>query len=77
MKKSVWKSWKTALMGVGSALSILIILIVALFDGDPATVPAWETAVPGILSALGLMAAKDGDKTSEEVGLGEKAGTVG
>jgi hypothetical protein len=63
------KSWKTSVAGVLSALILILPELLALVDSDPATICNWATVKIG-LAALGLgVFAKDGDKTSGEVGL--------
>jgi len=37
-------------------------LLTALFDGDPATLPDYATAVAAILAGVGLIMAKDAKK---------------
>jgi hypothetical protein len=49
----------TTIAGIGSILVAVGALLTALFDGDPATLPDYGTAVAAILAGLGLIMAKD------------------
>jgi len=62
------KSWKTTLAGFGVLLSALGAALQAQFDGDPATVPDWAVVVTALFAAVGLLVARDNDKSSERVG---------
>lgn len=59
------RSWKTTLAGVGALAAAVGGALVAVFDGDPATVVNVELLVASVMAALvglGLIAAKDSDK---------------
>lgn len=64
-------SWKTSLTGIAAlllALSGLIATVLATVDGDPETVPDWDTTfaiLAGALAGVGLLNARD-DKVSTE-----------
>jgi uncharacterized membrane protein len=62
-------SWKTSLAGVLSVV-VAIITFVAnpLLDADPATVPQWGPVLAAVTAAVGLLFARDNDKSSEDVG---------
>ncbi len=61
-------SWKTSWAGIiGAVVAILTLVVVPLTDDDPNTAPLWTAAITAVLTALGLMAARDNDKTSEDV----------
>jgi uncharacterized membrane protein YhiD involved in acid resistance len=62
------KSWKTSAAGVGAILVALGSALSATFDADPVTVPDWGALVAAIIAGVGLLAARDDDKSSEEVG---------
>jgi hypothetical protein len=49
----------TTIAGIGSILVAVGALLTALFDGDPATLPDYATAVAAILAGVGLIMAKD------------------
>lgn len=61
-------SWKTTLLGIAAAAIILATQAIALLDSDPATV--FElSAVFAALAIFGVgAAARDNDKSSEDVG---------
>lgn len=68
-------SWKTSAAGISAIIVAVFSLIVQpLTDNDPATVPNYEVAITAILAGIGLLTARDNDKTSEETGakVGEK-----
>jgi len=52
----------TTIAGIGSILVAVGALLTALFDGDPATLPDYATAVAAILAGVGLIMAKDAQK---------------
>ena len=61
------KSWKTSLIGLLGALVILIPQLLAVIDGNPATILSLKAVLTG-LAMLGIgVAAKDGDKSTEDV----------
>ncbi len=45
--------------------------LTAQFDNDPATVPNWTMVISMITAGVGLVLARDNDKTSEQVGAGK------
>lgn len=49
----------TTIAGIGSILVAVGALLTALFDGDPATLPDYGTAMAAILAGVGLIMAKD------------------
>jgi uncharacterized membrane protein YhiD involved in acid resistance len=61
-------SWKTSAAGIGAILVALGSALSATFDADPVTVPDWGALVAAIIAGVGLLAARDDDKSSEEVG---------
>ncbi|MCX7804795.1 MAG: hypothetical protein N3A38_06340 [Planctomycetota bacterium] len=63
------KSWKTTLCGILSVIASGITLVVLpLLDADPATVPNWGAFAAALTAGVGLILARDNDKTSESVG---------
>lgn len=62
------KSWKTSAAGIGAILVALGSALSATFDADPVTVPDWGALVAAVIAGIGLLAARDNDKSSEEVG---------
>lgn len=61
------KSWKTTTAGVLAIVAAVAMAVSAYLDGDPATVPDWESAVAG-LAGIGLLFARDNKVTSEQAG---------
>ena len=62
------KSWKTTAFGVGAILTAIIAALTAQFDADPLTVVNWTTTFAAIMAGIGLINARDNNRTSEEVG---------
>lgn len=62
-------SWKTTVLGVAGILIAVGTAAVAYFDGDVTTEFNIELFVAEITAALGLIMARDNDKSSEEVGV--------
>ena len=62
------KSWKTTIAAILAAVIAILSVVVAIVDGDPSTVPNWAAAGTAIAAAVGLLFARDNDKTSEDVG---------
>lgn len=65
------KSWKTTLAGVAAIVAAVATAVSAQFDNNPATVPDWTLVIGMITAGVGLMFARDNDKTSEQVGAGK------
>lgn len=73
-------SWKTTAAGIGMIVTALFTMILQpLTDNDPATVPDYNVAVASIIAGVGLIMARDDNRTSEEVGAknGEKPRPAG
>ena len=73
-------SWKTTAAGIGMIVTALFTMILQpLTDSDPKTNPDYNVAVATIIAGVGLIAARDNDKTSEETGakVGEKPRPAG
>lgn len=61
------RSWKTTAAGTGAILVAVGGALTAIgADKDVAT--AIATAIPAIFAGIGLLAARDNDKSSEQVG---------
>jgi hypothetical protein len=67
-------SWKTTGVGVAAFVGALGYALVALWDGDVETVPNWEVVVGAFVGMVGLIFARDNDKSSEDVGAGGDIG---
>ena len=61
-------SWKTTTCGVAAILAAVANAVVALTDGNPATNPEWTVVLAAIMAGVGLLKARDNDRTSEDVG---------
>jgi uncharacterized membrane protein len=64
------KSWKTTVLGVCAILIAVAGALVAVLDGDPTTTVNVESVVAAVvagLTGIGLIAARDNDKSSEDV----------
>ncbi len=65
--KTLLKSVKTTVLGIALGLIVIAPQIVNLLDGDDATIFSLKIFLGG-LAAMGLgIAAKDGDKSTEDV----------
>lgn len=60
-------SWKVKVGAVGAILAAIGGAAKAQFDGDPLTVPDWNTVVTLFLG-LGMLFARDNDVSSEAAG---------
>lgn len=49
----------TTIAGIGAILVAVGGILAALFDGDPATVPDFATAIAAAVAGVGLIVAKD------------------
>lgn len=73
-------SWKTSSAGISAIIIAVFTLIVQpLTDHDPETNPDYNVAITAIIAGIGLIMARDDDKTSAEVGanVGEKPRPAG
>lgn len=62
------KNWKTTGAGVAAILVAVSAALTALTDGDPATTIDFSLLLSAVISGVGLICARDGDKTSEAIG---------
>ncbi len=62
------KSWKTTTAGIACIIAAIATVLKAMFDGDPSTAPAWEAVAAEVMAGVGLLSARDNDKSSEDVG---------
>jgi hypothetical protein len=62
------KSWKTTLLGLATAMAGLGLFAKAYLDNDPSTMPDATLLVAEMTAALGLIFARDNDKSSEDAG---------
>jgi hypothetical protein len=61
-------SWKTTILGIAGILVAVGTAARALLDGDPATTINIEMTIAAITTGIGLIFARDNNKTSEDVG---------
>ena len=61
------KNTKTTLAGIGAILVAVGGALKALFDGDPATNLDITTTIAAVTAGIGLIWAKDADKTAAAI----------
>lgn len=61
-------SKETTIAGVIGAIVATLIPIQMMLDGNPDTIPNWESVIPLWIVAFGLIRARDNNKSSEKVG---------
>ncbi len=66
IKKNL-KSVNTTIAGIIAGLMIILPQLANLFDGDPETTLSETILISGIAIMFGGFAAKDGDKSTEDV----------
>ena len=64
--RSAAVSWKTTLVGVLVFVEALATNLVAALDSNPDTVADWNVVVIAATAMIGLLIAKDGDKSTED-----------
>ena len=62
------KSWKTTAAGIAAIVAAVALAISHQFDSDPATVADWSPVITALTAGVGLVLARDNDKTSEQAG---------
>ena len=62
------KNWKTTGAGVAAILVAVSAALTALTDGDSATNIDFAMLISSVIAGVGLICARDGDKTSEAIG---------
>lgn len=73
-------SWKTTAAGISMIVTALFTMILQpLTDGDQKTVPDYNIAISTMIAGIGLILARDDNRSSEEVGakVGEKPRPTG
>lgn len=60
-------SWKTTLGGVGAILAAVGGALNLMFDGKPETNPDWTIVIAAVTTGIGLIFARDNNKSSEDV----------
>ena len=61
-------SWKTTTAGILAMVAAVATVVAAYLDGDPATSPDFTSAAGAFMTGLGLLVARDNDKSSEKGG---------
>lgn len=61
-------SWKTTLSGVAAIITTLGAALSAMTDGNPDTTVNLSATITAIAVGLGLIMARDNNKSSEDVG---------
>lgn len=62
------KNWKTTGAGIAAILVAVSAALTAFTDGDPATSVDFASLLAAVIAGIGLICARDGDKTSEAIG---------
>jgi hypothetical protein len=70
------KSWKTTAAGIAAILGVIFPAIAAALDANPATDPNWAMVIPAVITAAGLLFARDANVSSEQQGLKAPAPTI-
>lgn len=63
-------SIRTTVCGIVTILAAILNALQALLDTDPATNPQWSVVAAAIAVGVGLILARDNNKTSEQAGAG-------
>lgn len=66
------RSWKTTTAGILAIVGSICAAISAELDGNPDTTANWAAVIPAAIAGVGLVMARDNDKTSENVGAGKR-----
>lgn len=61
------KSWKTTAAGIAAILVAIGTAVKSLADGDPTTNIDIGSLVAAVMAGVGLICARDNDKSSEDV----------
>lgn len=67
--KAIATSWKTTLASCLLAGAALMQAVSAAIDADPSTTPDWGKFVTLLVIAVGLLFARDVDKSSQDAGI--------
>ena len=65
-------SWKTTAGGISGILVVVFGAVQLMLDGKPETNPDWTLVIGAITAGIGLIFARDNNKTSEQVDAGPK-----
>ena len=61
-------SWKTTAAGISAIVAAVAGAAKLMLDADPNTNPDWTAIIAAVTAGVGLIAARDNDKSSEDVG---------
>lgn len=61
------KNWKTTLAGIGVLLASIGMAMQSHFDSNAETVVSWEVLFASVAGGIGLIFAKDGDKSTAQL----------
>ncbi len=61
------KNWKTTGAGIAAILVAVSAALTAFTDGDPATSVDFASLLAAVIAGIGLICARDGDKSSEQL----------
>lgn len=61
-------SWKTTAAGISAIVAAVAGAAKLMLDADPNTNPDWTALIAAVTAGVGLIAARDNDKSSEDVG---------
>ena len=62
-------SWKTTTAGIAAILCAITGAVGLMLDGKPDTNPDWTAVIAAVTAGIGLIAARDNDKSSEDVSV--------
>ena len=62
------KSWKTTAAGISAIVAAVAGAAKLMLDADPNTNPDWTALIAAVTAGIGLVMARDNDKSSEDVG---------
>lgn len=60
-------SWKTTAAGVSAIVAAVAGALGLMFDSNPNTNPDWTAVIAAVTAGIGLIMARDNDKSSEDV----------
>ncbi|CAB4184887.1 hypothetical protein UFOVP1116_44 [uncultured Caudovirales phage] len=63
------KNWKTTGAGIAAILVAASAALTAITDGDPATKIDFASLLAAVIAGVGLICARDGDKSSDQLGI--------
>lgn len=64
--RAITRNSNTTVAGIATIVVAVGSVVLAIFDGNPDTVPNWEVTIAAITAGLGLLTARDADKSTED-----------